>query len=252
MKKWSEVASDLFLNAKRLTPPAFCVTPFLCFTSIFFVDVKMSSSCLCSTAVFLNVYIKLCIKGDALDCYQVHSSGSNGKLFFETLSATGHFACRTFSSHEECFYLLMIFLPAMTVMFVVMISPNSSTSTSTCSNAINTFLSTINSFRVFLLTLFFSSHLRDTTLFSTQRSTFSWIVSDCTWVAGVLTAVSNCSVQFRLFHSIPLLYSWIFCLMWESLFFRYSHLSLFSKYVGSLIQKERKQVNSTSWHLSFK
>lgn len=46
-------------------------------------------------------------------------------------------------------------------------------------------------------------------------------------------AVSNCVAKTGLVHSMTLLYSWIFCLMWESLFFRYSHLSLFSKYVGS-------------------
>lgn len=64
--------------------------------------------------------------------------------------------------------------------------------------------------------------------------------------AGALKAVSNCTVKWGLVHSTPLLYSWIFCLMWESLFFRYSHLSLFSKYVGSWIQNKRNTVNSTS------
>lgn len=61
-------------------------------------------------------------------------------------------------------------------------------------------------------------------------------------------AVSNCTVKWGLVHSTALLYSWIFCLMWESLFFRYSHLSLFSKYVGSWIQNKRKTVSSTSCH----
>lgn len=64
--------------------------------------------------------------------------------------------------------------------------------------------------------------------------------------AGALKAVSNCTAKWGLVHSTALLYSWIFCLMWESLFFRYSHLSLFSKYVGSWIQNKRKTVSSTS------
>lgn len=83
-----------------------------------------------------------------------------------------------------------------------------------------------------------SSHLSSSTLFSVQQSVFSYIVADYIWIPDVLT----CSVWLWSLHSMLWLYSWIFCLMWESLFFRYSHLSLFSKYVGSWEQKKMQII----------
>lgn len=71
----------------------------------------------------------------------------------------------------------------------------------------------------------------------------AWTHSTC------VKAASHCAAQEGLVHSAPLLYSWIFCLMWESLFFKYSHRSLFSKYVGSYMQNSYKSCNMKTYTL---